>query len=31
MDKKLLQNVLSIPTAYGEESLIKQYIINFCF
>ena len=31
MDKKLLKNVLSIPTAYGEESLIKQYIINFAF
>ena len=29
MDKKLLENVLSIPSAYGEEELLRDFIVNF--
>ena len=29
MDKKLLKTTLSIPSAYGEEELMREYIIEF--
>lgn len=29
MDKKLLKTTLSIPTVYGEEEVMKDYIISF--